>query len=229
MNPEVVLCQLDYYIRTYPKNEDIKQAKEIRNTIQNDPSTVDRPEFQTIIHSARLSVDCGWRPTISSSMSFYKNDILHVFCDGSCRRNGKVGAKAGYGIYVTKNGESYHSYSAALSGEEPQTNQRAELLALQYAIHYVAEGGFRGAIIYSDSKYAIQCLTVWSKAWKAAGWKKSDKQVISHVDIIPSMCELWESISDYTQLVHVFGHTGGKDAISAGNAEADRLACEATD
>jgi ribonuclease HI len=156
------------------------------------------------------------------------SEQINVFCDGSCRRNGKPGAKAGYGIYVTKNGKPYHSHSAVVPGEDLQTNQRAELLALHYALQYIAESGIRGSTIYSDSKYSIQCLTVWSKAWRAAGWKKADKKVISHVDIIPAMCELWDSISEFTQLVHVFGHTGGTDAISVGNAEADRLANEAT-
>lgn len=169
--------------------------------------------------------------TLQIQVNYISNmtDKILVFCDGSCRRNGKPGAKAGYGVYVTKNGNAIHSYSIAVPGEDLQTNQRAELLALHYALQYVAESGIRGSIIYSDSKYSIQCLTVWSKAWRKSGWKKADKQTISHVDIIPSMCELWDSISGFTQLVHVFGHTGGTDEISRGNAEADRLATEATE
>jgi len=154
--------------------------------------------------------------------------VVRIFCDGSCRRNGQPGARAGYGVYVTNNGIPCHSHSALVPGEDLPTNQRAELLALQYAIHYVAESGIRGSTIYSDSKYSIQCLTVWSRAWRNAGWKKANHQTISHVDILPAMCDLWDSISPYTKLVHVFGHTGGTDEITRGNAEADRRANEAT-
>ena len=145
-----------------------------------------------------------------------------VFCDGSCLSNGKVGAKAGIGVYVQRNGAELHSYSAAIPATDPQTNQRAELLALQYAITYMAESGFKG-IIYTDSKYAIQCITVWGPNWAKNGWKKSDKKPVLHQDIIEPLLELWLTLTDI-KLEHVFGHTGKSDTISQGNAIADRLA-----
>ncbi|NBT47067.1 MAG: hypothetical protein EBT07_04510 [Actinobacteria bacterium] len=148
-----------------------------------------------------------------------------VFCDGSCLSNGKTAASAGFGICVMRDGAELHKYAAVVPDEQPQTNQRAELLALQYAIAYLAESGSVGDI-YTDSKYAIHCLTEWGPTWAKNGWRKSDKKPVLHVDIIQPMLELWKTLRD-VELHHVFGHTNGTDAISLGNAVADRLAREA--
>jgi ribonuclease HI len=150
---------------------------------------------------------------------------ITVFCDGSCLSNGKVGASAGFGVCVLRDGAELHTYSSPVPKTDSQTNQRAELLALQYAIAYMAESGLSGDI-YTDSKYAIQCLTVWGPTWEINGWKKADKKPVLHVDIIQPMLELWHSMTG-VKIHHVFGHTGGKDAISQGNAMADRLAHDA--
>lgn len=227
MNAEYILQLLTNYLARQSKSEATREVQHVIDTIRIDATAIDRPEFRPIIDSARLMADCGWQRTISSTTILTTMPTTSVFCDGSCRNNGRRDARAGYGVYVVRGNTPCHSYSARVAAEDPQTNQRAELLALQYALNYIAEGGICGATIYTDSKYAIQCVSVWCKTWKAAGWKKSDKKVILHVDIIPSMCELWESISEFTRLEHVFGHTGKSDAISRGNAEADRLALEA--
>lgn len=156
---------------------------------------------------------------------------ITVFCDGSCLSNGKVGASAGFGVCVMRDGAELHTYSCAISKEEPktnQTNQRAELLALQYAIAYMAESGLYGDI-YTDSKYAIQCMTTWGPTWEKNGWLKSDKKPVLHVDIIQPMLELWHTVDTDIMIHHVFGHTGKTDAISRGNAIADRLAREAAE
>lgn len=150
---------------------------------------------------------------------------ITVFCDGSCLSNGKIGASAGIGVSVMRDGSEFHTYSAPVPKTDPQTNQRAELLALQYAIAYMAEAGLAGTI-YTDSKYAIQCLTEWGPTWAKNGWRKSDKKPVLHVDVIQPMLELWQSVTGI-ELKHVFGHTGKSDAISQGNAIADRLAREA--
>ena len=151
---------------------------------------------------------------------------IAVFCDGSCLSNGKVGATAGVGVCVMRDGAELHTYSARVPATQAQTNQRAELLALQYAIVYMAESGMKGEI-YTDSKYAIQCLTEWSASWEKNGWRKSDKKPVLHVDIIQPMLELWRTVSTDITIHHVSAHTGRTDALSQGNARADQLARDA--
>ena len=148
-----------------------------------------------------------------------------VFCDGSCLNNGRPGARAGYAVVVMNGDAEIHVYATAVPETEPQTNQRAELRALLYALQYLRESGC-GGTVYTDSKYAIQCVTTWGPAWKTAGWKKADKKPALHVDLIEPMLELYapNGIVGGIALQHVAAHTGRSDAVSRGNARVDDLA-----
>ena len=153
---------------------------------------------------------------------------LSLFCDGSARNNGRVGAKAGFGVHICNGNTTIHQHSAAIPGHEPQTNQRAELRALEYVIRYIADGGHVGAKIYTDSKYSIDVLTKWCEGWERKGWRKADGKPVLHQDIIQPMWIQWKKIRLVTNIVHVPSHTGGLDFASQGNAEADRLATATT-
>ena len=153
---------------------------------------------------------------------------LSLFCDGSARNNGRAGAKAGFGVHICDGGTVVHQYSYAIPGPEPQTNQRAELRALEYSIKYIADGGHVGTTIYTDSKYSIDVLTKWCEGWERKGWRKADGKPVLHQDIIQPMWILWKKIRLNTSIVHVPSHTGATDFASLGNAEADRLATAAT-
>jgi ribonuclease HI len=168
---------------------------------------------------ASLAPDCGW---------IAPEEQISIFCDGACSRNGKPDSKAAYGMVVFRGTTTVlHRYSVALSAEEPQTNQRAELRALFHSIDYAASLGdeCRGVTIYSDSKYAIDCIKTWGPNWEARGWRKADKkEPIIHLDIIKPMYELWQTVKLRCALLHVRGHTGRGDFISMGNKIADELA-----
>ena len=153
---------------------------------------------------------------------------LALFCDGSARNNGRAGAKAGFGVHIVYNRSVVHQHSAAIPGHEPQTNQRAELRALEYRINYINDGAHRGATIYTDSKYSIDVLTKWCAGWEQKGWRKADGNPVLHQDIIQPMWLQWQEIRGYTAIIHVPSHTGAADFASQGNAEADRLANAAT-
>lgn len=167
--------------------------------------------------------------------------VLQVFSDGSCVHNGRPGARAGVGVYATQDGVEVHRHSAPLLKSEPQTNQRAELQALYYALRYIqgatVAGGTTGGTtvaatsttLYTDSQYSINCVTVWAAGWKAKGWLKADKKPVLHQDVLKPMVELWETLKSTTTLTHVAAHTGRADPISRGNAMADQLATAATE
>ena len=191
-----------------------RHSKEAGDIAANDPL------IANLVFSARLATDCGWTPSTISSNTVLQTftPLLEVYCDGSCTNNGKPEARAGYGIYVTREGREIHSHSCRVPSGDPQTNQRAELLAIQYALNYVGESG-EPAAIYTDSKYAIDCLLTWAPTWELAGWRKSDKKPILHLDIIQPTIELLHMIGPKVQIKHIVGHSGLK-----GNEEADRLA-----
>ncbi len=190
------------------------------------------------------SYECGWTPQNGYLDRFNDSNVrppprtatppaspppgIVVYCDGSCTNNGRAGARAGYGVYVTDNGVEKHRHSARLPESDAQTNQRAELLALMYALQYLGESGGTGTI-YTDSKYAMQCVQTWGPTWETAGWKKADKKPILHLDIIQPLCGLWNMVKSRVTLQHVAGHSGLSDPISRGNAMADTLARGATE
>jgi ribonuclease HI len=227
MDPTIVLAQLSTLVTREPDNVlaqltsrwiASEAAHGRGDQAANDPLIAD------IVSRARLATDCGWTPhinTISSPRCVYRHTFepdLIIYCDGSCTNNGKSDARAGYGIYISKNNAVLHTHSARVPSGEAQTNQRAELLAIQYALNYVGDSGHT-ATIYTDSKYAMDCLIKWAPTWEKAGWKKADKKPILHIDIIQPTIELLRMIQDRVHIQHVVGHSG-----SLGNDEADRLA-----
>jgi ribonuclease HI len=159
-------------------------------------------------------------PTQTSTPS----ERLRIYCDGACRANGRRGAAAGFGglvVHPTK-GEGV-SVSRPLGPSEPQTNQRAELRALEWAFaQAMASSG--GADIHTDSEYALKCFTEWGPLWAAKGWRKATGGEVLHQDILKPMWDIWKSRGTKIRLFHVSAHTGGRDIHSVGNARADALA-----
>ncbi|ERF73555.1 hypothetical protein EPUS_08762 [Endocarpon pusillum Z07020] len=111
--------------------------------------------------------------------------------------------------------------SEALSGTR-QTNQRAELTAIMRALDIAPR--HRDVTIYTDSRYAIDCVTNWYKNWKRNGWVTTNKKAVENRDLIQevrSRIEEREGLGRGTYFVWVKGHNGDR-----GNVEADRLAVE---
>ena len=111
------------------------------------------------------------------------DDWETVFTDGACIMNGKIGAKAGIGVYwatlpqgtagtttaATTAGEDPRNLSCKLSGK--QTNNRAELTAILAALRQSRPT--KSLLVCTDSAYSIQCLSSYIDAWKRNGWKRS--------------------------------------------------------
>lgn len=104
-----------------------------------------------------------------------------------------------------------------------QTNQRAELTALKRALDITPLN--RHVHIFSDSSYAIKCVTEWFIAWRRNDWKTSNgKKAVENRDIIEEILgriEEREQVGVRTRFEWLKGH-----AQSVGNTEADRLAVE---
>jgi ribonuclease HI len=197
-----------------------------------------------VLGKAQLEIACGWSggggggaATAPRSLSpvrgapeglktpaaaATKHWIL--YSDGSCLANGTAEARAGFGVFVVDaDGKEVHRASERLSPPEPQTNQRAELRALQYAMKYAVENDGLPCLIYCDSRYAMDCVTKWAPMWEVGGWRKADGKPILHLDIIKPLYELRKSAVGIN-LAHVPAHTGASDSVSRGNAVADALA-----
>jgi ribonuclease HI len=146
----------------------------------------------------------------------------HIYCDGACIANGKRGARASYGISIQENGVEKRAISALLTPTDPQTNQRAELLALYESMKVAMTTN--GSDIYTDSEYAMNCLQEWSPRWAARGWKKADGGPVLHQDLLKPMFDIWRNRGTKIRLFHIKAHTGHSDIHSKGNERADALA-----
>ncbi|MFT8705059.1 ribonuclease H [Bifidobacterium aquikefiricola] len=117
-----------------------------------------------------------------------------------------------------------HSGSACdAGGASNGTNQIGELCAVLQALR--AHPSDMPLIIESDSKYAIQCSTVWLKGWKRNGWKNSKKQPVKNVEVIKAIDYEIASRTAPIKFVWVKGHAGNEfnekvDVLAHGYATA---------
>lgn len=144
-------------------------------------------------------------------------EFLHIYCDGACSGNP---GPAGSGIAIYSNGSKpiliYGAYV------ENGTNNIAELNALHQALIIASQSGFKEQInIFSDSKYAIDCISTWAYSWKKNGWVKKGGE-IKNLDIIIEAHTLYEKLKNRLVLNYVKGHSGIE-----GNELADRMAVNA--
>lgn len=142
---------------------------------------------------------------------------LAVYTDGACRKNGKAGATAGYGIYFGPNDP--RNASVRLTGKV--TNNIAELTAVIKAVELLhrelAEN--KRVAIYTDSTYAMCCCTSYGKKCAAKGWPLD----IPNLELVRTAYALVQRHPTIT-LVHVNAHTNNTDVHSVGNDNADQLA-----
>ncbi|CAN8103364.1 unnamed protein product [Discula destructiva] len=100
-----------------------------------------------------------------------------------------------------------------------QTNQRAELTAILRALQTIPPT--QGVLIWSDSTYAIKCVTEWFIKWENNGWKTHKGPVLNRdlVEMVLKEIRKREGLGTKTVIKWVKGHEGNH-----GNVAADGLA-----
>ncbi|CCE72470.1 Piso0_000041 [Millerozyma farinosa CBS 7064] len=172
--------------------------------------------------------------------------MKRVYVDGASRGNGRKGTPiSGYGVFYGA-GDARNAAVPLCDVEDAAvtkpTNQRAELLAMKHAltdianeIHGDSEDAQLQSIryqIYSDSRYAANCITEWCGKWIANGWKNGQGNAVANKDIIETTYPILNYINEYysnqnwgrLEFFHVAGHSG-----DYGNEMADKLANEGAD
>ena len=143
-----------------------------------------------------------------------EEEHIKIYCDGACSGNpGNAGS--GLAIYSNKKNPVllYGAY------EEEGTNNIAELNALHQALTIASQTSSENIIsIFSDSKYAIDCITTWAYSWKKNGWTKKGGE-IKNLKLVQEAHYLYEKLKNKIETIHVKGHAGIE-----GNELADRMA-----
>ncbi|BGO97762.1 hypothetical protein NBRC10513v2_001757 [Rhodotorula toruloides] len=148
-----------------------------------------------------------------------------VYCDGSSRGNGKVGATAGIGVFWGHD-EGAKNLSERLPGKL-QTNNRAEM----YAIARILETDphpDEPLTICSDSEYTISVFSKWIPNWKRRGWKTADGKTVANQDMIRYVLSLLAlraaSSSSKSALANITFQKVKAHVGIEGNEQADRFA-----
>jgi len=153
----------------------------------------------------------------TAAASSTKKQHIRVYTDGSSLGNGRHGALAGVGVFFGEGDP--RNVSEALQGDM-QTNQRAELTAVIRALEKIPKD--RDMRIITDSKYSINCATVWYSNWQKNGWKTSVGGPVLNQDLvllIRSLIDERTARGAKTDFEWVKGHSN-----DPGNVAADRLA-----
>lgn len=100
------------------------------------------------------------------------------------------------------------------------TNQRAELWAIRRALETAPPGPIT---IFTDSVYAMKCLSEWLPAWERNGWKNSKGDPVMNQDIIRPAVAILRGRHEPVTLRHVRAHRGHE-----WNERADALARRAS-
>lgn len=150
--------------------------------------------------------------------------LLEIYTDGSCRM-----LKGGYGVvFINKDSENPVTEIHGSIPITPCTNQISELYAIMIALYHInnnflsTDSKLDHIVIYSDSKYAINCSINWIDNWKHNGWLTAKRKPVENRQLIEDIDFLINSLKNKKITIkfkHVFGHSGNRY-----NEIADRLA-----
>jgi ribonuclease HI len=170
--------------------------------------------------------------TFNQDNNQYLNDYTYIFCDGSAIHNNYKSVRCGFGVFVMKpNGDSMSVNKELIN---TGTNNLAELNALLTALKIIQQTNTLQSCIISDSKYALNCLLVWSQNWIENNWLTSKKTPVENDDVIKSILDIYQILLEkgYTiKFKHINSHQHKPVNINSyeyflwyGNEMADQLA-----
>ena len=165
----------------------------------------------------------------------YSPITYKVYTDGSTFNNGKKNAIGGIGVYFPH--KKLNNISEPFT-EDLATNNKCELEACRQALLSITS--FKEfnrddfIILYTDSSYLINCITLWSNTWEKNGWKRlarSGKKVqVKNIDLIKQIKSLYKMYR--IEFRHIMAHkdapNNDKNSVEYldwyGNKMADELA-----
>jgi len=151
------------------------------------------------------------------------NEIV-VFCDGSCRSNGRPGARAGIGVWFGDDNELNLSKRLDPAVYKP-TNNVAEIMAAYSAIQRSASipsSSPRPIRVVTDSTYVIHAMTRYRTTYIRKNWPPT----VANATLLRNLSNLIDENGGLERITfqHVFGH-----AQTHGNIMADMLATRGAD
>ena len=132
---------------------------------------------------------------------------MDIYTDGACHSSTKIG---GIGVVFTKNNQIIYTFNKKFTDT---TNNRMEILAIIYALHAISKP-IDIINIYSDSQYAIGCITKnWTRKKNTDLWQLFDKVYNKAKTLCPNIQFNWVKGHD----INEFNNVADKLAVEASN------------
>ncbi|KAH8806024.1 ribonuclease H1 [Xylogone sp. PMI_703] len=153
--------------------------------------------------------------------------IMRIYVDGGCRHNGSIFATgAAAAVLKRRNGKAW-VWTTDLPSYPRPTNQRAEISAIVLALEQALDicynlnsNQYLDVKIYSDSKYAVNCMNEWVYKWSANGWINSSGCEVANRDLIEEASDLDNRLKEEGSVKYIWIPRGE-------NVDADRFCNEA--
>jgi ribonuclease HI/exonuclease III len=191
-----------------------KEAHNLNGNITFNPSTTTKHNladgFRIFVDPHKITNTPASRQN-GARGSEIENELTIIYTDGACKNNGKANAQCGAGIWYNEGNDQ--NKALKIPGNE-QSNQIGEIAAIIKALENAPN--FIPILIKSDSKYAIEGLTIHLEKWEDQGWIG-----IKNSKWFKRAAYLLRTRSASTSFQWVKGHNG-----DIGNEKSDELAKE---
>jgi ribonuclease HI len=139
--------------------------------------------------------------------------IMRFYVDGGCRGNGSASSIGAAAAVMKKrfNGSEIWTRELPSDWNDPPTNQQAEITAIIVALQVALEkyrkldGNPRVDLeIFSDSKYAIGCMTNWIYKWSRNGWMNAAGNPVANQDLIREASDLDDDLRELGSVTYTW-------------------------
>ena len=127
---------------------------------------------------------------------------VHIYTDGAAKGNP---GPAGYGVVMEMVGTPYKK--EFYEGFRLSTNNRMELMAAIEGLKALVRAS--KVMLFTDSKYVQQGITLWIVNWRKKGWLRPNSDKIKNVDLWLELEELNAKHNVTWQWIR--GHSGHKE------------------
>jgi len=130
--------------------------------------------------------------------------IMKIYVDGGCRGNGQPGSIGAAAACFKNRLGTYEVWTRDLDRSEGvPTNQRAEITAIILALELALEKyenldsrPYLEVEIFSDSRYAVGCMTEWIYKWSRNGWMNAAGYPVANQDLIREASDLDDKLKE---------------------------------
>lgn len=158
------------------------------------------------LRTGSLVTDCV--PTSSLSTMVYS---VQIYVNGGCRRNGRPDAIGVAAAAIKNKYGKHHAWTRSLPLNPAPTNQRTEIESIILGLQKVLAKFQRmhtapwfDVTVYSDSKFAVKCMTNFVYKWLKHGWVTCAGYEVANRDLLEEALDLDTALKEIADVRYVW-------------------------